>query len=370
MTPSAAVAAVAAVDAVRDAVAAGPFVHVAGGATKGALADGATLTTSSLVGVLEYDPLEFTFTALAGTPVREIDALLARHGQYLPFDPPWAEAGATLGGTVASGLSGPGRFRYGGVRDFLLGVRFVNGDGAVVTGGGKVVKNAAGFDFPKLMVGSLGRFGVLVEVTFKVFPRPRAHATLEFTVDGLRAGVEALHALATASLELACLEYDPPGRLLVRVAGSAEGLAGRLERVRAKQGGACTAHHDQDDAALWRSEREFEWLPAGYALAKVALSPTSVLEFDGELARQGLFGPRRYGVGGNVGYVTCADERERRALDGVLRTLGRAGLALTSSWDAPLLGVHRGGAFQERIRSVLDPGGTFALRAGGVVDAA
>ena len=114
---------------------------------------------------------EFTFTALAGTPVREIAAALAERGQYLPFDPMLREAGATLGGTVAAGLSGPGRFRYGGLRDFILGVRFVDGEGRLLRLGGKVVKNAAGFDLPKFFVGSLGRFGVLAEMTFKVFPK-------------------------------------------------------------------------------------------------------------------------------------------------------------------------------------------------------
>ena len=111
--------------------------------------------------------------------------MLAEHGQYLPFDPPLAAAGATLGGTVAAGLSGPGRYRYGGVRDFVLGVRFVDGMGNLVRGGGKVVKNAAGFDFPKLMVGSLGRLGVLAELSFKVFPQPPAFATLAVSYHGI-----------------------------------------------------------------------------------------------------------------------------------------------------------------------------------------
>ena len=134
------------------------------------------LDLSRLSGVLEYEPGEFTFTALAGTPLASVDSLLAEHGQYLPFDPPLAERGATLGGTVAAGLSGPGRYRYGGVRDFILGVRFVDGAGALVRGGGKVVKNAAGFDLPKLMVGSLGQLGVLVELTLQSLPAAGGHA--------------------------------------------------------------------------------------------------------------------------------------------------------------------------------------------------
>ena len=149
--------------------------------------DVTVLDMSGLRGVVEYEPNEFVFTALAGTPVAEVVAMLAEHGQYLPFDPPFAAAGATLGGAVASGLSGPGRYRYGGVRDFVIGVRFVDGLGQLVRGGGKVVKNAAGFDLPKLMVGSLGRLGALVELSFKVFPKPPAFATLRVDYPSLAA---------------------------------------------------------------------------------------------------------------------------------------------------------------------------------------
>ncbi|MEP7358215.1 MAG: FAD-binding protein, partial [Anaerolineales bacterium] len=131
------------------AVAANDHVIVRGAGSKPALtppaqAGGLTLDAAQLSGVLEYEPGEFTFTALAGTPVRLVRDLLKEHGQYLPFDPPLAEQGATLGGTVAAGLSGPGRYRFGGVRDFILGVRFIDGTGELIRGGGKVVKNAAG----------------------------------------------------------------------------------------------------------------------------------------------------------------------------------------------------------------------------------
>ena len=152
-----------------------PRVLPRGGGTKPALSTprgGETpIDLSRLSGMLDYEPGEFVFTALAGTRVYTISSVLAGHGQYLPFDPLLVERGATLGGTVAAGASGPGRYRYGGVRDFQLGVRFVNGGGEIVRAGGKVVKNAAGFDIPKLMVGSLGQLGVLVELSFKVFPR-------------------------------------------------------------------------------------------------------------------------------------------------------------------------------------------------------
>ena len=168
-----------------------------GNGTKTALSaapDGVTpLDLSGLSGVIEYQPGEFTFTALAGTRVTEIAAVLAEHGQYLPFDPLLAEAGATLGGTVAAGANGPGRYHYGGLRDFILGVRYVDGEGQIVYAGGKVVKNAAGFDIPKLMVGSLGQFGALVEMTFKVFPKPEANATLRLECASVVDGVERHH---------------------------------------------------------------------------------------------------------------------------------------------------------------------------------
>ncbi len=152
---------------VQEAVRSFERIALRGGGTKPGLAaavDGVTvLDMRGLSGIVEYEPDEFVFTALAGTPVAEVAALLAEHGQYLPFDPPFVDAGATLGGATAAGLSGPRRYRYGGVRDFVIGVRFVDGRGDVVRGGGKVVKNAAGFDLPKLMAGSLGRLGALVE---------------------------------------------------------------------------------------------------------------------------------------------------------------------------------------------------------------
>ena len=126
------------------AVRAHPRVLPVGAGTKARLATAAPgftpLSTRALRGIVEYEPDEFTFTARAGTPLTELAAVLGERGQYLPFDPPLAAAGATLGGTVAAGLSGPGRWRFGGVRDFILGARFVDGEGRLLRVGGKVVK--------------------------------------------------------------------------------------------------------------------------------------------------------------------------------------------------------------------------------------
>src|SRR5690606_32108540 len=194
------------------------------------------LDTTRLSGVVEYDPDEFTFTALAGTPLEEIQALLARHGQHLPFDPPLARAGATLGGTVAAGLNGSGRLRYGGIRDFIIGVRLVDGTGRLVRGGGKVVKNAAGFDVPKLVVGSLGRLGVLVELSFKVFPTPPAWRTIRIACDGVEDAVAVMAELGRRPFDLEALDFEPPGTLVVRASGEEATLDVHAARVGAATG--------------------------------------------------------------------------------------------------------------------------------------
>jgi len=231
----------------RDAVLSAPRVIAVGAKTKPRLSavDALKISTLQLSGITEYDPSEFTFTALAGTPVREIIAALEAKGQYLPFDPMLVEAGSTIGGVVASGLSGPGRFRYGGVRDFILGVRFVDGLGRLLRLGGKVVKNAAGFDVPKFLVGSLGRFGVIGEVTFKVFPRRESTLTLQMPFVA-----EKMASIANSRFEADAIDVLPGGEnMLVRLAGPGKAL-----EVLAKEIGG-----EIIDNAIWNQIRETPW---------------------------------------------------------------------------------------------------------------
>lgn len=231
----------------RDAVLAAQRAIVVGGGTKPRLSavDATRISTARLTGITEYDPAEFTVTALAGTPLRELVAALADQGHYLPFDPLLVEAGSTIGGLVAANASGPGRFRYGGVRDFILGVRFVDGLGRLLRLGGRVVKNAAGFDVPKFLVGSLGRFAAIGEVTFKVFPRPAATRTLR-----LPFAVTRLAALARSRYPIDALDVPPGGEwLLVRLAGPPRALESLAREI----GGA-----DEDDA-VWQGIRERPW---------------------------------------------------------------------------------------------------------------
>lgn len=340
-------------EAVAAAVREHAAVRTRGGGTKTALApmDGVILDLSGLRGVVDYDPSEFTFTALAGTPVRQVEALLGQHGQYLPFDPPLAAAGATLGGTVASGLSGPCRYRYGGVRDFVLGCRFVDGDGRLIRAGGKVVKNAAGFDFPKLFVGSLGTLGVLVELSFKVFPRPPAHATLRVRRRGLREALETMCALATSAFDLEAVDLAPPSTLWVRVAGLRESLLARVDRLRAFLGGEVELV--EEDAAVWEGAREFTWLPAGWSLVKVPTTPRRVAELESKLA--GAESVRRYSAGGNVAWVGWPGDPG--LLGKTLAELGLRGLRLLGPPGPVALGRWEANPFGVRVKHALDPAG-------------
>ena len=172
------------VELVRSASAQRTPLRVRGGDTKafhGSPAHGLpVLDTRDLSGVVAYEPTELVITALAGTPLAEVEALLAQHGQCLPFEPPHFGPGATVGGMVAAGLSGPARASVGAVRDYVLGVQVLNGRGELLTYGGQVMKNVAGYDVSRLMAGSWGSLGLIVEVSLKVLPVAPAEATLVF----------------------------------------------------------------------------------------------------------------------------------------------------------------------------------------------
>ena len=178
------------VDRVRAAAGSGTALRIRGGGTKdfyGEPTVGELLDTRSLTGVTSYEPSELVVTARAGTPLAELEGLLAQHGQCLPFEPPHFGGGATVGGMVAAGLSGPARASVGSVRDFVLGVTMLNGRGDLLTFGGQVMKNVAGYDVSRLLTGSLGTLGVIVEVSLKVLPRFPAEATLKFELSQAQA---------------------------------------------------------------------------------------------------------------------------------------------------------------------------------------
>lgn len=336
-----------------------------GGGTKAALSTptaGSTgLDLSGLSGVVEYEPNEYTFTALAGTPLRQVESLLADHGQYLPFDPLLVERGATLGGTVAANTSGPGRYRYGGVRDFLLGVRFVDGAGNLVRGGGKVVKNSAGFDLPRLLVGSLGRLGILVELTFKVFPGPASYATLKVDYATLDQALAALARLATSPLECQAVDLEPAGQeegvaMWVRLGGLVEAMPARLERMRDFLGGGQSLQGPEENSR-WQQVRELAWVPAGWLLLKIPLTPHHIPPLAARLRERQAH--CRYSVGGNLAWLAWSPEEGIDSLNDLLGALNLAGLVLFGPPGRPYLGTYTGGLLAGRVKQVLDPAGRF-----------
>jgi len=144
----------------------------------GRLPRGERLDVGGHRGILSYEPKELVITARAGTPLKEIEAALAEQGQMLPFEPPWFGDDATLGGTIAAGLSGPRRPYAGSARDFVLGARVLNGKGEILRFGGEVMKNVAGYDVSRLMTGAMGTLGILLDISLKVLPIPAKEITL------------------------------------------------------------------------------------------------------------------------------------------------------------------------------------------------
>jgi glycolate oxidase FAD binding subunit len=347
--------------ALTEAVRSVPRLHPTGAGTKPRLVatEATRLDLTRLRGILEYDPGEFTFTALAGTPVREVVAALAEKGQYLPFDPVHVEAGSTIGGLIASGISGPGRLRYGGVRDFILGVRMVDGTGRLLRFGGKVVKNAAGFDVPKFLVGSLGRFGVIAEATFKVFPRPEARRTLRLAVSSLSAALEVADVLGRSRFDPEAIDLLPDdGGLLVRLAGPEAALealaADLLQRHLGERLSEVVA------SAHWHRLNEFTWRSAGDALCKIPCHRAGVVALDRALRETGA--RVHWSAAFNVAFVSLpspvGDGGALEHLSGLLTGWGLT--ALTLDGQAPLLwGARPEQRIERAVKHALDPDDRF-----------
>ena len=213
------------VEKIKTCAARGRPLRIRGGGTKdfyGQILHGELLDVRPLAGVVSYEPSELVVTALAGTPLAELEALLARHGQCLAFEPPRFAAGGTVGGMVAAGLSGPARASVGAVRDFVLGVEIINGRGELLRFGGQVMKNVAGYDVSRLLAGSWGTLGCITEVSLKVLPVAPAEATLRFECNQADA-LRKLHAWGGQPLPLnaSCWVQDGGvGTLYVRLRGA------------------------------------------------------------------------------------------------------------------------------------------------------
>jgi|TARA_Y100000310_G_scaffold322669_1_gene381973 glycolate oxidase FAD binding subunit len=228
---------------VEQAAKTGNELRISAGGTKDFLgtpadSDCQLLDVSSHRGILQYEPAELVLRARAGTTLAEIEQLLADHGQMLPFEPPHFGPAATLGGCVAAGLSGPRRAYAGAVRDFVLGATIINGKGEVLTFGGQVMKNVAGYDVSRLMVGSMGTLAVILDVSLKVLPLPELERTCVLECDGQDA-IGTMCGLSgsrlTGSPHLVSATCYVGKRLYIRLSSTVQAVESSIEKISAEQ---------------------------------------------------------------------------------------------------------------------------------------
>lgn len=364
-------------DLARVIAATGEPLAIRGGGTRaiGGPVDGAPLTTAGLSGVTLYEPGALTLVAGAGTPVSEIEAMLDAENQRLAFEPMdhrallGTEGVPTLGGIVAGNVSGPRRIQAGACRDFLLGVRFVDGMGRVVKNGGRVMKNVTGYDLVKLMAGSRGTLGVLTEVSFKVMPVPEARATL--LIEGLADGdaVAAMTAALGSPFDVsgaAHVQVGPDGApvTMIRVEGFAASVAYRVERLKDLLGRYGEISVETDPLRTeqgWAHIRDVK----SFAGRAGAVWRISVKPSDGPAVAAALPGAELvYDWGGGLLWVLAPPETDvRAALSGIpghatlVRAEGGAAAQPVFHPEPPALAAISAG-LRARFdpRSILNPG--------------
>ena len=247
---------------IQQAIARKQTLTVRGGNSKhfyGNTASGEVLSTLENRGIVEYEPRELTITALAGTPLVDIERLLKQNNQMLPFEPPHFGS-ATWGGCIAAGLSGARRPYCGAARDAVLGVSLIDGRGQHLHFGGRVIKNVAGYDVSRLMAGSMGTLGVMTQITCKLLPRPESERTL-LLESNRNIAVQTMNMLAAQSLPISGTAWRRGdgvlGQLLVRLSGTDSTVVGAMEKI----GGDAF-----DEANFWHDLQE-------HKLPEFAVSP-------------------------------------------------------------------------------------------------
>jgi len=235
----------------REAAGRGAALCIRGSGSKdfyGNAPRGDILDTRAHAGVVDYEPTELVMTARCGTLLADIQEILGAKKQMLAFEPPHFGAGATLGGCVAAGLSGPRRASAGSVRDAMLGAKILDGRGQLLAFGGQVMKNVAGYDVSRLLAGSLGTLGVILEVSLKLLPRPPEERTLKFELPQAKA-LEILNRWAGQPLPVSASAWRD-GELSLRLSGAASAVRAAAQKL----GGQAVA---QDEAArFWEGVRE------------------------------------------------------------------------------------------------------------------
>ncbi|ACB35517.1 FAD linked oxidase domain protein [Leptothrix cholodnii SP-6] len=329
---------------------------------------GSVLDTRDLTGISSYEPSELVLTARAGTPLAEVEAALAERGQCLPFEPPRfpdperpGQRGGTIGGVVASGLAGPARASAGGVRDYVLGATLLNGEGEVLSFGGQVMKNVAGYDVSRLLAGSLGVLGVICEVSLKVLPVPPATTTLRFDCEQARA-LDLLQTWGGQPLPLNASAWWQ-GALIVRLSGAVAAvesashtLGGEVIDARLAQGFWAGLRDQTDEffndarraladgAALWRVS-----VPAGSP--PLALQGEQLIEWGGAqrwwVSRDGVARVRQVAAQ-HGGHATLYRAKDKAAV-----LAGATAASVFEPLKAPLDRIHRD------LKKSFDPHGLF-----------
>lgn len=353
------------VERVRAAAADAIPLRLRGGGTKdfyGQPPHGELLDLRALAGITSYEPSELVVTVRAGTPLAELEAALAEQGQCLPFEPPCFADGGTVGGMVAAGLSGPSRASVGAVRDYVLGATLINGRAEVLSFGGQVMKNVAGYDVSRVLAGSLGTLGVIAEASLKVLPVPPAEATLAFAcsqADALRL----LNEWGGRPLPLnasSWFEHEGTGVLRLRLRGAVAAVDAACAQLGGERQDPARA------AAGWTALRDqrMPWFAPGEA-GSLALWRLSVPQTAPVIAIEGCAAPLVEWHGGQRWYLAppaqASRVREAARAAGGHATLFRVPAAQAAdcrvprfdALSAPVARIHRA------LMQEFDPHGVF-----------
>ena len=350
------------VERVRAAQADGTALDIRGGDTKrfyGEPPAGEPLDVTGLAGISSHEPSELVVTARCGTRLSELEETLAAAGQCLPFEPPRFGPGTTVGGMVAAGLAGPARAAVGGVRDYVLGATLLNGRGEVLSFGGQVMKNVAGYDISRFLAGSLGLLGVILEVSLKVLPRSPATATLRFDLGAERALAQ-VNAWGSQPLPVNASAWWE-GTLVVRLSGAAAAVEAAClalggERLDPEQAavfwGGLRDHTDEYFAGAHRALAASGAARGGPRLWRLSVpSITPVLNLPGEqLVEWG--GAQRW-ICTTAPAHTLREAAHQAGGHAVLFAGEDKSCGVFAPLSAPLQRIHR------ELKSAFDPAGIF-----------
>ncbi|MQT14027.1 glycolate oxidase subunit GlcE [Segnochrobactrum spirostomi] len=384
--------------AIADALAADATIEVVGAGSKRALgrpvAAARTLDLSALAGITLYEPDELVLSARAGTPIAEIETLLAERHQELAFDPldygPLLGLPAgrgTLGGVLAANLSGPRRIRAGAARDHVLGIEAVSGRGEIFKAGGRVVKNVTGYDLPRGLAGSWGTLAVFTEITFKVLPKAETEATL--VVPGLAddAAVRVLAEAMGSPADVSGAAHLPEAsarRLgfdraatAIRLEGIPSSVAARFDHLAKRIGAGCERLEADASTALWRAVRDVAPLcaagdgaaprvPHSHLVWRVSVAPTAGPDLVAALAADGLAPEVVYDWAGGLVWIALAlaDDAHALRLRRLVAAAGGGHATLVRAPEAtrsrvPVFEPQPAGlaALSNRLRTAFDPRG-------------